>query len=188
MFCRAILILMLIAGGVVSEAARKPRVLTPFQKNVQSCLPDMVDLKKLNSVAKVYKHISEKYLLLSSEVLGREVFYKTKGEDRKLKFENGQVQIFKILEDEEGRLVQLNNEVRQRSLTTEAYLTQLLIHADIRSDWMQISEKRVGSMLVVVTTSNGEIKSLRIEKDSSKKKLDCARIEGVESCNCLPLN
>lgn len=185
---RLLLALFILTASVFVQAARKATGLSPFQKNVQSCLQDDVDAKKLNTVAKVYQYITEKYALASSEVVGREVLYKVKDESRKLKYENGKLQLFKILEDEDDRLVPVNNEVRQKSLTTEAYLTQLLLLADIRSDWMRTSEKRLGSTQVVITTMDGDIKTLQVEKNLLKKKLDCNRNEGIESCLCADMN
>lgn len=169
-------------------SARKTVELTPFQKNVQTCLQGQVDPKKLTSLAKIYSFVSERYLLLSSEVLGREVLYKVKDERRKLRYENGKLQLFKFSKDEDEVSIPLNNEVRQRSLTTEAYLTQLLLHADIRSDWMKSSEKRAGATHVILTTSDGEIKSLQIDRNELKKTLECARTDGVESCSCVDRN
>lgn len=120
--------------------------------------------------------------------MAREVSYKLKDESRKLKYENGKVQLFKVSDDEDERLIPVNNEVRQRSLTTEAYLTQLLLRADIRSDWMKMSEKRSGSTRVSVTTVDGEIKSLQIERAGLKKRLECTRSEDVEGCTCSDIN
>lgn len=174
--------------SVAVYGVNKKTILTPFQKNIQNCLRDEVDVKKLTSLPKIYKYVSDKYFLLSSEVLGREVLYKVKNETRKLKYENGKVQIFKILEEEDDQLVPINNEVRQRSLTTESYLTQLLLHADIRSDWMKLSEKRSGSTEVVVTTLDGQMKSLLIEKTQAKKKLECLLTDRAESCSCVDIN
>ncbi len=170
-----------------SFAARKNIGLTPFQKNIQNCLQDKIEVRPLSTLQKVFAAVSEKYLLLSSEILGREVLFKVKDETRKLRYENGKLQIYKILEDEEGRSVPIDNEVRQKSLTIDSYMAQLLIHADIRSDWMKFSEKRSGSTFVVVTTSDGEIKSLVIERAALKKKLDCKLTDGVDSCSCSDL-
>lgn len=181
-------VFLLIFISQFNVEARPPSILTPFQKNIQSCLQDGVDLKKVTTLAKIYSYISQKYFLISSEVMAREVSYKLKDESRKLKYENGKVQLFKVSDDEDERLIPVNNEVRQRSLTTEAYLTQLLLRADIRSDWMKMSEKRSGSTRVSVTTVDGEIKSLQIERAGLKKRLECTRSEDVEGCTCSDIN
>lgn len=170
-----------------SDASKKT-VLTPFQKNIRDCLQGEVDSQKLTSLPKIYKYVSDKYLLLSSEIMAREVLYKLKNETRKLKFENGKVKLFKVLEDEDDQLVPINNEVRQSSLTAESYLAQLLLNADIRSDWMQMSEKRSGSTEVVLTSVDGEMKSLIIERIKLKKKLECLLTERAPSCSCSNLN
>lgn len=185
---RFILVGVVFVFSISVYGNRKKTVLTPFQKNIQSCLQDEVDIKKMTSLVKIYRYVSDKYFLLSSELLGREVLYKMKNETRKLKFEDGNLQLFKILEEEDDRVVLLNNEVRQRSLTTEAYLAQLLIQADIRSDWMKMSEKRSDSTRVELTTFNGDIKALQIERTQLKKKLECGLTGKIESCTCHDLN
>lgn len=182
------LVIVFLFFSSVAFSAGKKTVLTPFQKNIRECLQDNVDSQKLTSLLKIYNYVSDRYLLLSSEILVREVLYKMKNETRKLKFQNGKVQLFKVLEDEDDQLVPVNNEVRQRSLTTESYLAQLLLNADIRSDWTQTSEKRSGSTGVVLTSIDGEIKSLIIERSQLKKKLECLLSERVPSCSCTDLN
>ncbi len=151
-------------------------------------MQDGVDSQKLTSLPKIYKYVSDRYLLLTSEIVAREVLYKLKNETRKLKFENGNVKLYKVLEDEDDQLVPLNNEVRQRSLTSESYLAQLLLNADIRSDWTKMSEKRSGSTGVVLTSIDGEMKSLTIERSQLKKKLECLLSELAPSCSCVDLN
>lgn len=185
---KAFVILVFLFSTVVFGASKKKTVLTPFQKNIQDCLQDEVDVHKLTSLPKIYKYVSEKYLLISSEILAREVLYKVKNETRKLKFENGKVKLFKVLEEEEDQLVPINNEVRQRSLTSESYLAQLLLNADIRSDWMQLTEKRSGSTGVITTSFNNEMRSLIIERTQLKKKLECLLTERAPSCSCTNLN
>lgn len=183
-----VVLLVIFYFSSFAMGAGKKTFLTPYQKNIQSCLQDDVDPRKFTSLSKIYKYVSEKYLLLSSEVVAREVLYKVKDETRKLKFENGKVQLFKILEDKDDELAPINNDVRQRSLTTESYLAQLLLHADIRSDWMQMSEKRSGATLVVTSSFNNEMKSLTIERTQLKKKLECLLKELAPSCSCTDLN
>lgn len=180
-------VLSFFVFSFTTEASRKSTKLTPFQQNIQDCLQDQVDGKEMISMQKVYDSVAKKYLLLSSEVIGREVSYKVKEESRKLKYEDGKVQLYKILEDEDDRMVPIDNDLRQKSLTVEAYMTQLLIHADVRSDWMKSSEKRAGGTSVLISTVDGEMKNLVIEREKMKKKLDCNRSEGVESCSCIDL-
>ncbi len=185
--CGRLIILAILFLSLASPAARKVTRLTPFQKNIQNCLQDQIEVKNLTSLSKVYATVSERYLLVSSEILNREVVYKIKNENRKLRLENGKVQLFKILEEEDDRAVLIDNELRQKNLTTESFLAQLLIHADIRSDWMKLGEKRSGSTSVVMTTLDGEIKSLQIERAKIKKKLDCNRTDAIDSCSCSDL-
>ena len=182
-----IFIISFFLFGISAHAARKAARLTPFQKTSQNFRRNPQEVKDLTSLQKVYGAVSQHYLLVSSEILNREVLYKIKDENRKLRLENGKVQLFKILEEEDDRAVLIDNELRQKNLTTESFLAQLLIHADIRSDWMKVAEKRSGSTSVAMTTMDGEIKSLQIERAKIKKKLDCNRTDGIDSCSCVDL-
>ncbi len=168
-------------------AARKVQKLTPIQKNIQVCFQDNIDVTSLSSLQQIYDAVSKKYLLISSVVVGREVIYKVKDETRKLKYTDGKLRLYRILTEDEDRLVPLDNEVRQKSLTVESYLTQLLIHADIRSDWMKTRETRSGSTFVDITVADGEVRSLTVEREKIQKKLECSRNELSDICSCLNL-
>lgn len=167
-----------------ANAEPKNEKLTPFQKNLKACLQDDIDVKLLNTMRKTYEAVSKKYLLLSSVVIGREVLYKIKDENRKLKYEDGKIRLFRVVTTEDDRLEPVDNEVRQKSLTVESYLTQLLIHADIRYDWMKSRETRSGSTFVDITTVDSEFKSLVVEREKSKKKLECNRSDSSDICTC----
>jgi hypothetical protein len=103
---------------------------------------------------------------------------------RKLKFEEGKLSLYKISDDENKALIPLDNEVRQKSLTIESYMSQLLIHADIRSDWMKSREQRSEHTSLLVTIADGAIKALQFEKKNLRKKLDCNQMAGSDICSC----
>ena len=177
-------LLFILFLGFSAAAARKKAQLTPFEKNIQNCLQDDIDITGLNSLQKIYDAVSKKYLLISSVVLGREVLFKVKDETRKLKYQDGKLRLYKILTEDNDRALPIDNEVRQKSLTVESYLTQLLIHADIRSDWMKTRETHSGSTFVDIVVADGEMKSLLIEREKIKKKLECNRLESSDTCSC----
>lgn len=171
--------------AVASRAKEKP---TLFQTTIQQCLPSLkLDLKKVQTLSQLYTAIEQKYLLTSSTVLAREVVFKDKNETKKLKYQNGQLSMYKILDEEDQQLVPIANDVRQKSATTESYLNQLLIRADIRSDWMQSKEFRSGSWVVVVTKEDQILTGLKIESFDLKNKLECSQKTGADVCSCLPV-
>lgn len=180
-------LLFILLFSFSTEAARKKTKLTPFEKNIENCLQDGVDITGLTNLQKIYEAVSKKYLLISSVVLGREVLFKVKDESRKLTYQDGKLRLFKILTEEDDRAVPIDNEVRQKSLTVESYLSQLLIHADIRSDWMKTRETHSESTFVDITMADGEIKSLLIEREKIKKKLECNHTATSDNCSCTDI-
>ncbi len=164
--------------------AKKNLKLSPFQKNIQRCLGETKNLDKMNSLQKIYDYISARNILVSSVVLEREVLFKEKNIQKKLKYVDGKLTLYKILNNEQDALVPIANDVRQKSLTIESYISQLLIHADVQYDWMKTQEQRSDRISVLLTVADREIKSLKIDLQSSKKKLDCSRFEGSDICSC----
>jgi hypothetical protein len=164
--------------------ARRSGKHTPLQETISKCFKDQIEVKGLRSLKNIYDLISKKQLLVASVVLNREVLYKIKDESRKLKYEDGKLQIYKILDDQDDQLSPIDNDVRQKSLTVEAYLSQLLLQADIRSDYMKIKETRISSTTVYVARQDDEIKTLVIENEKLQKKLDCSRSDNSVVCSC----
>lgn len=159
-----------------------------LQFNQQS-IKDEFNYSELFSVQDLYKEISKKYLLITSEVQEREVDYKIKNEDRKLKFRNSKVILYKVdRTDDNESLIKLDNGLRQGSLTIEAYLTQLLLAADIRYDWQKIFEKRTNSTEITLILENGVLKIFEVFKDKLRKKLKCKTENNSDSCSCVSLN
>jgi len=173
------------SSAKASRAKEKP---TLFQTTIQQCLPSLkLELKKVQTLSQLYASIEQKYLLTSSTVLAREVVFKDKYETKKLKYQNGQLTLYKILDEDDQRLVPIANDVRQKSATTESYLNQLLIRADIQSDWMQSKEFRSGSWVVIVTKEDQVLTGLKIESFDLKNKLECSQKTGADVCSCLPV-
>jgi hypothetical protein len=187
------IILFLMTYSVLNFAwAQKKVKLNPFQTNLQSCFGTEIDVLKINSYKKLYKAIEQAYSLTNSETIFREVLYKQKGELKKLKFEAGQIQIYRVDEEQNSTLITTEKmglktdgyELRQKPLTPEARINQLLFHADIRSDFIKVKEARVKQLDLSIIWSDSRIKSLRVEFGAGKKALTCNQIEAAEICNC----
>ena len=177
--------------------AQKKFVLSPFQSNVQNCIDSKINIEKIDTNKKLYDSIKQFYPLTSFETLFREVEYSMKGEQKKLKFEDGIIQIFNVEgEDEVLKLVSTEkfDENRHSVLTrhkvrsAEARMNQLLFRADIKSDYQKIKEVRAKKLELNIVFSDSHIKSLAIEftgeKPGEKKVLNCQQKDQTDICNC----
>lgn len=174
--------------------AQKKVKLNPFQTNLASCFGDYIDVQKVDSNKKLYKAIEQVYSLLTSETTYREVLFKQKGVLKKLKFENGQINIFSVDEDENLELLSSEKvgdkvegyELRQnqKPLTADSRLNQLLFRADIRFDLQKVKELRTKQMILNITWSDKQIKSISIDFQADKKTLNCTQKEAADICNC----
>jgi len=137
--------------------------------------------------------IEKFYALSTSETLYREVLYSQKGEQKKLKFEDGLIQIYRI-DDEDDSLSLLSSEkfgervedyqVRHKLRNAEARINQLLFRADIKSDYQKIKETRAKQVVLNIIWSDSQIKSLNIEFSGAKKVLSCIQKEQADICTC----
>jgi len=154
---------------------------TPFQQNIKQCLPDL-DQSKMQNLNDLYRLIDEKYPLRTSETLYREVLYKEKSQLKKLKLEKGMISTYYVMDDDTLKLV--NNDARQKGLTDESAVNQLLLRADIREDWLKVKEVRSGQTLLQLGKDGSAIKSLTIQKVGAPWKLECQNKESSDICLC----
>lgn len=175
--------------------AEKKIVLTPFQTNIKDCVDKKIDVQKINSNKKLYQAIEKFYALSTSETVFREVLYSQKGEQKKLKYENGLIQIYRI-DDEDDSLSLLSSEkfgeravdyqARHKLRNAESRINQLLFRADIKSDYQKIKETRAKQVVLNIIWSDNQIKSLNIEFSGAKKVLNCIQKEQTDICSCRP--
>lgn len=173
--------------------AQKKTVLTPYQSNLQSCLDKNFDIQKINTNKKLYKSIEQFYALITSETLYREVLYAHKRELKKLKYADGLIQIFKVL-DEDDSVSLLSSEkfgekkedyqARHKMRSVEERINQILFRANITSDFQRIKETRAKQLVLNIVWTDGQIKSLNIEFLADKKALNCTQKELIDICNC----
>lgn len=177
-----LILILFICETSFAEKKIQQKKLTLFQKAIADCLGNDLVVQKLNKLSELYGAIEVRYPLVLSNVLEREVIFNEKKITKKLKLKDGKVLLFLVSEDQ--TLTPLNNEVRQKSLTIESYLNQLLIHADIKTDWMKTKEVRSGQSVVVISKDESSIKSLIFQKLDDSKTLDCSREQSVDICTC----
>ena len=156
--------------------------LAPFQKNIKLCLKNQLDLKKIKNLNQLYDSLNKKFALRTTETVYREVLFKQKSQLKKLKIENGKIALFKVLPDE--TIVLENNDARQKGLTEESAMNQLLASADVQSDWFKIKEIRSERTTLIYYRQDGQLKTLSFEKAGESGKLECSSVETSDICLC----
>lgn len=156
--------------------------LTHFQQEVKECLPGLKKLKGLKSFDGVYKSVSDQYLLSSEQNVYREVIFKIKDKEQKLKVIKEKLELFNI--EDEGRLVQTTIDAQQKFKTVSAQASQILNRAHISFEWHKTVEIREGSLTLEVVKKDGKIFQLSVEDRKTQRKLDCNSLNESEVCIC----
>ena len=156
--------------------------LAPFQKNIKLCLKNQIEIKKIKNLNQLYESLNKKFALRTTETIYREVLFKQKSQNKKLKLENGKIALFKVLADE--TIVLENNDARQKGLTEDSAMNQLLASADVQSDWFKIKETRSERTTLIYYRQDGQLKTLSFEKSGESGKLECSSIETSDICLC----
>lgn len=173
--------------------AQKKAVLAPFQASIKECLNKSIDVKKIDTNKKLYDVVKQHYPLSSNETLFREVSYSLKGQEKKLKFEDGVIQIYDVNEDDESLKLTSSekfdeNKVdalsRHKIRSADARINQLLFRADIKSDYQKTKEIRSKQVELNIIWSDNQIKSLNIDFLTEKKVLSCLQKDRTDICNC----
>ena len=103
--------------------------LTPFQKNIQTCLQSNEAVSKIQTLSDLYDVLDKAYPLRTSETVFREILFRKDDEIRKIKFEKGKVRLFKVSDDKSIKLI--NSDARQKVLTEESSINELLVGAEV---------------------------------------------------------
>lgn len=171
---------------------KKNKKLTPFQSRIDQCFIGQIEVKNLVDLKQLYLEIVKKYALRASETIYREVIYSVGGEKRKLRFEDGIVQIFKIEANDNVTLIstetlgkdQQNDKLRYKIKSAEARLDQLLTRAEIKSDFIRTIEYREKQLVLNLVWSDGKIRNLNAQFSADRMKLDCQKKSVADICDC----
>ncbi len=176
------IMVFLLASQIGQISRAQVDNLTHFQQEAKDCLPGLKKLKGLKSFDGVYKSVSDQYLLSSEQNIYREVIFKTKNVEQKLKITKEKLELFKV--DDEGRLEPTSIDAQQKFKTVSAQASQILNRANISFDWHKTVEIREGSLTIEVVKKDGKIFQLSIEDRKTKRKLDCNSLNDSEVCIC----
>ena len=185
------LFLSLNAGAAEKKVKKS---LSPYQQAIKKCFEDQVDVGGVVDNKKLYLEIVKAFPLQASETTFREVLYAVGGENRKLRLEDGVVQIFKIDADEKVQLLSSDdvnrfsnsNGMRYKLKGIEAKIAERLIRAEIKSDFVKTSEYRAKQLTLNLVWLNGQIKNLTALISGEKLKLECQKLDLADICECKP--
>lgn len=158
--------------------------LTPFQKNIKLCLKNQLEPTQLKNLNNLYESLDKRFALRTTETIYREVLFKEKKELKKLKLTKGKIALYKILSDKTIQLI--DDDARQKGLTEDSAMNQLLVHADIQSDWLKVKETRAEHTTLYYSRQQGLLVSLTFEIEHEKLKLECLNINLSDICLCRP--
>ena len=174
----------LISLSFFNAAFAADAKLTPFQKNIKQCLNDRVKSSEIKTLEDLYRSIDKAFPLRTNETVEREIVFTEKGESRKLKVIQGKISIYRVLPNKTIELI--NNDARQKGLTEDSAVNQLLLRADIKSDWLNVRETRSGLATLDYRRQEGQIKSLVFQIAKDKVRLECSNIDLSDICSCRP--
>ena len=78
----------------------------------------------------------------------------------------------------------MNNDVRQKGLTEESSINDLLVGADIQEDWLKAREIRSGQSVLQYSRQHGKMTALSFKKIGAKETLECSLIKLSDICLC----
>lgn len=171
---------------------KKNKKLTPFQTRIDQCFTSQIEVKNLLDLKQLYLEIVRKFALRSSETVFREVIYSDSIDTKKLRFEDGVVQIFKIESDDKVSLISTeslekdrqNDKMRYKIKSPEARLDQLLNRSTVKSDFIKTLEYREKQLVLNLVWSDGIIRNLSAQFSAEKLKLDCQKKKIADICDC----
>jgi hypothetical protein len=171
---------------------KKNKKLTPFQERINECFIRQIDVKNLVNLKQLYLEIVRQYQLRASETTYREVIYAVGGEKRKLRFEDGVVNIYRVEADEKVTLISSesiaqsgsNDKMRYKLRTPEARLDELLNRAEIKFDFIKTTEFRSAQLILNLVWDNGVIQNLSAQFGSENRRLECQKKSVADICDC----
>ena len=188
-----LLFTVLLFSLTVGAQSKKVKKLSPYQAAIESCFAGSIPAGQINDNKRLYFEISKIYILRASETTFREVTYVEGGTSKKLRFEDGVVQLYEVDKDQNVNLVKTdslaqdikNNSMRYKVNSPEARMNQLLNRAEIKSDFVKTSEYRSKQLSLDLVWSDDQIRKFTAKFEGEKPRtLECVRRESSDICEC----
>ncbi len=188
-----IIFLILFFSLSIQAQSKRVKKNSPYQSAIENCFVGSVPASQINDNRRLYHEISKVFILLASETTFREVSYVESGVSKKLRFEDGIVQLFEVDKDQNVNLVKTdnlaqdikNNSMRYKVNSPEARINQILNRAEIKSDFVKTSEYRSKQLSLELVWSDDQIRKLNAKIEGEKPRtLECIRRETSDICEC----
>ncbi|AZZ36164.1 hypothetical protein CIK05_04935 [Bdellovibrio sp. qaytius] len=170
-------------------AQNKPQTLNVIQTQISSCGLSFPELNKILNYNQLYAAVDKKYLLYSEKTIERELRYRSKGENYRLKINNDVLTLYRV--GEEDRMIKTSIETpkpidaKQKITTVKGKVRQLTLNAKIDEDWGQYFEQRENGVQIEYSIRNSKISQMKIDLTKTKQVLDCKVKGDSEVCFCL---
>ncbi len=169
-------------------AADGPK-LNVIQTQIDRCGLSFPELTKIKNYNQLYAALDKKYLLFSEKTVERELRYRSKGQDYRLKVINDVMTLYRV--GEEDRMIQTAIELpksvdaKQKITTVKGKVKQLTLNSRIDEDWGQYFEQRESGVQIENRIRNSKISEMKIDLTKTKQVLDCKVKNESEVCFCL---
>jgi hypothetical protein len=160
-----------------------PVKLNTLQTQISQCGLSFPDLAQIKNYDQLYNAVAKKYFLLSEKIVDREILFRSKNENFKLKVNNDVISIFKI--GDEDRVTPVPFDAKQKIRTIKGKIKQLTLNTRIEEDWGQYFEQREMGIQVEYSTRKFKISQLKITQTKTNQVLDCKLKNQSEVCYCL---
>lgn len=176
----------LIAPTSLSKLESK---LSVIQTQIDKCGLEFTNLRKITNYNQLYAALDKKYLLFSEKTIEREVRYRSKGENYKLRVNNDVMKLFRLGDEDRAIPVAIEMskpiDAKQKISTVKGKIKQLTLNAKIEEDWGQYFEQRESGVQIEYSIRNSKISQMKIEMTKTKQVLDCKLKSDSEVCFCL---
>lgn len=163
--------------------------LSVIQTQISNCGLTFPNLTKITNYNQLYAALDKKYLLFSEKIIEREMLYRARGENYKLRVNNDVMSLFRL--GEEDRAIPTAIEVskpidaKQKITTVKGKIKQLTLNAKIEEDWGQYFEQRENGVQIEYSIRNSKISQMKIKLTKTKQVLECKVKNYSEVCFCL---
>ena len=163
--------------------------LNVIQTQISNCGLSFPEIHKIKNYNQLYAALDKKYLLFAEKTVERELRYRSKGQDYRLKVINDVMTLYRV--GEEDRMIQTAIETpksvdaKQKITTVKGKVKQLTLNAKIEEDWGQYFEQRENGVQIEYRIRNSKISEMKIDLTKTKQVLDCKVKSESEVCFCL---
>lgn len=176
-------LLVFLLGSVAWSQVSATQKLSVLQGQIKGCGLDFSNLNKIANYNQLYAAIEKKYRLLSEKTVEREIVYRIRGENRKLKVIDDEISMYKF--GDEDRVIPIQFDAKQKIKTIKGKVKQLILNSKVEDDWGRYFEQRDQGIQVEYRMHNSKISHIKVTLSNIKQALDCKMKNGSQVCFCV---